>query len=272
MQMEDTIITPRIVQPRPWRTALLLLLVLIGMGAAAYAGFEFGRRQVHVAENSPADHLSHLQERIAELEAQNADRLSQARAQPSPQSAEHPAEEEPAPTLTSDQSEPPGEQTQPSAEESNVASNTPEDTLTDTTEAASTTPKDDTDDDLQAQGHNNALEIQDFRLRPLGTSNAVRFSFAVAVVGGASGTVTGSIWIAIDGHSGGKSVRLRLNEASKDSADFVRMRFKQRQMVEGDFVLPEDFTPKKVVVEAKPLDEDKYKAAADSFDWNLSTD
>jgi hypothetical protein len=63
---------------------------------------------------------------------------------------------------------------------------------------------------------------------------------------------------------------LRLREATKDQSDFVRMRFKQRQVVEGEFVLPEGFSPSSVIVEAKPLEEERYQSATRTFDWKLS--
>ncbi len=278
MHAEETIIAPRIVQPRPWRSAILLLVVLVGAAAAAYTGFHYGRQLAPDTGKVRTDELTHLRGRIVELEAENTDLLAHMQALSSPRSEEPlagvgspQADAEPEATVselpTATQQEP-QEQRQPPAD---TNANTPPSPQKEVIAAAPPAAQvADTGGNPEALGESDALKIQDFRLRPSDASNSVRFSFAVGLADGGSGSVAGSIWIAVNGLSDAKPVRLRLREASKDKSDFVRMRFKQRQLVEGVFVLPEGFTPKNVIVEAKPLEEESYKAAASTFDWIVS--
>ncbi len=280
MHAEENIIAPRIVQPRPWRLAILLLVVLLGVAAAAYIGFDYGRQLAPDTGKARTDELTHLRGRIAELEAENTDLLAHIQALSSPRSEQPLVGDESSqadagpeatvselPTATQ---QGPQEQRLPPADTS-AGANTPPSPLQEVVAAMTpAAPTAAADGNPKALGESVALEIQDFRLRPSDASNSVRFSFAVGLADGGSGSVAGSIWIAVNGLSDAKPVRLRLREASKDKSDFVRMRFKQRQLVEGVFVLPEGFTPKNVIVEAKPLEEERYRAAAGIFDWIVS--
>ena len=78
--------------------------------------------------------------------------------------------------------------------------------------------------------------------------------------------MVGTIWIAVNGLSNGKPVRLSLNQVSSETRPYLDMRFTGQQGVEGELTLPPDFEPKNIAIEAKPYDK-KYRGASGKFDW-----
>ena len=84
--------------------------------------------------------------------------------------------------------------------------------------------------------------------------------------GVSSRRVTGTIWIAVNGFSDGEPRRLSFKRLSPDRRSYVKMGFDLQQDVAEDVVLPDNFLPKNVLIEAKPYG-DLYTGAAVKFDW-----
>ena len=84
--------------------------------------------------------------------------------------------------------------------------------------------------------------------------------------GGGDDRVTGTIWIAVNGTSAGRPTRLPLKTLSPERRAFVAMGFNRQQEVNEELVLPEEFLPRNILIEAKPYGEE-YTGATASFDW-----
>jgi hypothetical protein len=115
------------------------------------------------------------------------------------------------------------------------------------------------------------LQIKGFALNPAGADKRYAYRFTVGRTDKDKGSdsVSGSIWIAVNGLLEGAPKRLPLRQVSDQDASFIRMRFKQLQIVEGNLHLPSGFSPKNMIVEAKPTD-DRYTAVSMTFPWKVN--
>jgi hypothetical protein len=113
------------------------------------------------------------------------------------------------------------------------------------------------------------LQIKGFTLNPVGADKLYAYRFTVGRADKGSDSVSGSIWIAVNGLLEGAPKRLPLRQVSDHDASFIRMRFKQLQIVEGNLRLPSGFSPKNMIVEAKPTD-DRYMAVSMTFPWKVN--
>ena len=119
-----------------------------------------------------------------------------------------------------------------------------------------------------ADGPSNELQLTDVDVEPTDSDNRYRFRFAVLHPGNDKDQVVGTIWIAVNGLSNGKPVRLSLKQVSSETRPYLDMRFTGQQSVDGELTLPPDFEPKNIAIEAKPYDN-KYRGASGKFDWTV---
>jgi len=112
----------------------------------------------------------------------------------------------------------------------------------------------------------NTLELDNLRIEQTESENVFRVSFSVLRAGDSTGRVIGTIWIAVNGFSGKEPRRLSFKTLSPDRRPYVKMGFDQQQDVTEDVVLPEDFRPKNILVEAKPYGE-KYTGTSMKTVW-----
>jgi hypothetical protein len=110
------------------------------------------------------------------------------------------------------------------------------------------------------------LTLGDVRIEPTESGNRFRYSFSVAYPGDTTKRIVGTIWIAVNGLSHGDPTRLSLKGISAERRAFVKMSLQGQQTVEGEITLPPDFSPRNMVIEAKPYDE-RYQGASGKFDW-----
>jgi cell division protein FtsB len=110
------------------------------------------------------------------------------------------------------------------------------------------------------------LTLGDVRIEPTESGNRFRYRFSVAYPGDTTKRIVGTIWIAVNGLSHGDPTRLSLKAISAERRAFVKMSLQGQQTVEGEITLPPDFSPKNMVIEAKPYDE-RYQGASGKFDW-----
>jgi uncharacterized coiled-coil protein SlyX len=110
------------------------------------------------------------------------------------------------------------------------------------------------------------LKLDNIRILRTESQNLFRIGFFVRHDADSSDRVTGTIWIAVNGTSGGKPTRLPLKTLSPERRAYVKMGFDQQQEVTEDVVLPEDFLPRNILIEAKPYGDD-YTGTSATFDW-----
>jgi len=112
------------------------------------------------------------------------------------------------------------------------------------------------------------LGLEDLRIEQI-TPNRFRVAFSVINEANNDDRVTGTIWIAVNGLLDRKPVRLSFKRLSPDRRSYVKMGFNRQQNVAEDIVLPENFRPKNILIEAKPYGE-KYTGTSEKISWELN--
>lgn len=115
----------------------------------------------------------------------------------------------------------------------------------------------------------NTLKLENVRIDATESENVFRIGFSVMRNGDSSDRVTGTIWIAVNGFADGKPRRLSFKRLSTDRRSYVNMGFDLQQDVSEDVVLPENFHPKNILIEAKPYG-DTYTGSTVKFDWDTA--
>ena len=260
-------VTPRIVQADSGQRFLRYALLFCAFLLVAWFSYDYGRTQAPLSGEKPVAQSGESEQGITELE-QERDTLrqqvaelqqsmkqtrqdleaAQARVQSLQQTASSQREApEPAPAPTS------ALEPEPAAEPEPVhqAASEPE-AATRVSESA-----------------DNTLKLENVHIEATESENVFRIGFSVMQHGDSSGRVTGTIWIAVNGFSDGEPRRLSFKRLSPDRRSYVKMGFDLQQDVTEDVVLPEDFHPKNVLIEAKPYG-DAYTGTAVKFDWDTS--
>ncbi len=235
-------VTPRIVLARPgqqlFRYALLFFVFLL----TVWFSYDYGRAQAPAGGEAPVAQAREAEQRITELEqerdtlqrqvAELEQRMKQvSRAQAAAQ----------ARILALQQAESPQREAPTLLPEQEPATTRPE-------------PVD------------NALKLENVRIEQTESENIFRIGFSLMHADDSTGRVVGTIWIAINGFSGKEPRRLSFKTLSPDRRLIVKMSFDQQQDVLEDVVLPADFRPKNILIEAKPYGN-KYTGTSGKIDW-----
>ena len=242
-----TVVAPKVVvQASPPRRLLWVALSCVGVILAMWFSYDYGR-SLHADMEKPASAAPDRdsEQRIAQLE-QERDRLRQriAKLERELQADRKPVRD-------------------PEDIVRALAGNKPPPPATVPAEA----PKVDPPTNV-ADGPSNELKLTDVELEPTDSDNHFRFRFSVIHPGNEKDQVVGTIWIAVNGLSNGKPVRLSLKQVSSETRPYLDMRFYGQQSVDGELTLPPDFEPKNIAIEAKPYDK-KYRGASGKFDWTV---
>jgi len=120
--------------------------------------------------------------------------------------------------------------------------------------------------DVESKSSDNTLKLENVRIEQTESRDVFRIGFSVMHAGNGSGRVTGAIWIAVNGFSNGTPKRLSFRKLSPDRRLIVKMGFDQQQDVLEDVVLPDNFRPKNILIEAKPYG-DEYTSTSTKITW-----
>ncbi len=241
---KKTVVAPKVVmQTSPSRRILWAALSSVVVMLAAWFGYDYGRSLHAGMEKTGSAAVDNSEQRIAQLE-QDRDRLRQriAKLERELQAGRKPVADPEAivRALAAQKAPPPA----------TVPTEAPE---LDTPAAV-------------ADGPSNELKLTDVEVEPTDSANRFRFRFSVIHPGNEADQVVGTIWIAVNGLSNGKPLRLSLKQVSSETRPYLDMRFTGQQAVDGELMLPPDFEPKNIAIEAKPYDK-KYRGASGKFDW-----
>lgn len=239
---KTTVVAPRVVaQEKPSRRIQWIALAAAGIMLALWLSYDYGR-SLHpdsetpvnaAADPSPDQRITQLEQRIARLERELQSKRQRVR---DPEAIVR--------ALAGKKSPPP-------------------------TAEPLQAPKVSTPD-AGASEASDELKLTDLQVEPTDSDDRFRFSFAVIHPGNGADQVVGTIWIAVNGLSNGKPVRLSLKQVSSESRPYLDMRFTGRQGVDGELTLPPGFEPKNIAIEAKPYDK-KYHGVSGKFDWTAGT-
>jgi hypothetical protein len=236
-------VTPRIVPANPGQRLVRYALLMCAFLFTAWFSYEYGRSQAPASGAEPATQSRELQERFALLERER-DALKQQLAD---------LEQ----VLEQDQRSLDAERARNRALQQS-----------ETAQREVPAPEPETPAPEQAAA-DNALKLENVRITEMASGDQFRIAFSVTHHGDGNDRVTGTIWIAVNGTSGGKPARLSLKTLSPQRRSFVTMGFNQQQEVTEEVVLPEDFLPGNILIEAKPYGN-RYTGASESFDWITS--
>jgi hypothetical protein len=245
---KKTVVAPKVVvQASPPRRLLWVALSSVGVILAMWFSYDYGR-SLHADMEKPASAAPDRdsEQRIAQLE-QERDRLRQriAKLERELQAGRKPVRD-------------------PEDIVRALAGNKPPPPVTVPAEA----PKVDSPPAAADGPPSNELKLTDVAVEPTDGDNHFRFRFSVIHPGNDKDQVVGTIWIAVNGLSNGKPVRLSLKQVSSETRPYLDMRFSGQQSVDGELMLPPNFEPKNIAIEAKPYDK-KYRGASGKFDWSV---
>jgi len=251
-----TVVPPKVVmQPSPGQRIFRVVLLIAAFALAIWLSYDYGRRHAPTDGYATVTQDPESGERIAALE-QERDKLKQqvAKLEQDVQASRQALEAARVGVRMRDQAN----SLQPEAPQADA---TPADTA-----PAEATPAAEAPAAARAPGADDRLTLGDVRIEPTESGNRFRYSFSVAYPGDTTKRIVGTIWIAVNGLSHGEPKRLSLKGISAERRAFVKMSLQGQQTVEGEVTLPPDFSPKNMVIEAKPYDE-RYQGASGKFDW-----
>ncbi len=110
------------------------------------------------------------------------------------------------------------------------------------------------------------LEITNVRIDPAAKPGHYDLALTVRDAADTNARLAGTLWIAIDGLSGKTPTRLSFRQLSGDKRGHVKLAFSGHQPVRERISLPAGFTPRRLILEAKPYG-DKYSGDARAVDW-----
>ncbi len=245
MKARKTVIAPKIVQEDPGQRVFWYVLLLAGFLAVAWFSYDYGRTRAPVGAGVDVAQVRDSERRIKELEQERDTLKEQLLALERDVEMGRQALEEARAQVQALQRT----QTVPArvtaAPESVAAP------------AEAAVIQDEAD---------NRLLLENIQLVGTDTENLFRYGFSVMHLGDDNDLVAGTIWIAVNGMADGKPTRLSLHRISPDKRKFLKMSFKLQQDVQGEVMLPPEFRPKNIMIEAKPYNT-KYTGTSETVDW-----
>jgi cell division protein FtsB len=115
------------------------------------------------------------------------------------------------------------------------------------------------------------LGLENIRIEQTEAENVFRIAFSVINDANNNDRVTGTIWIAVNGFMDKQPVRLSFKRLSPDRRSYVKMGFNRQQDIMEEIVLPDNFRPKNILIEAKPYGE-KYTGTSEKISWATTND
>jgi hypothetical protein len=91
---------------------------------------------------------------------------------------------------------------------------------------------------------------------------------ALAQPGRPDRTVAGSVRVGVEGQRGGRTVRLDLREVTAQRVAQLPYRFQYFENIEVEIVLPNGFSPERVVVDVRPAGRN-VPPAAQTVLWSI---
>jgi hypothetical protein len=254
-------ITPRIVHANPGQRLLRYALLFCAFLLAAWFSYDYGRTQAPANAEAPVAQSRESEQGTTELE-QERDTLRQQVAEL--QQSMKQAHQDLAAAQARIQAL---QQAESSLREAPEPAPAPTSALE--PEPASEPASEPEPETFVSESVDNTLTLANVRIIATESENVFRVGFSVMRNGDSSGRVTGTIWIAVNGFADGEPRRLSFKRLSPDRRSYVKMGFDLQQDVTEDVVLPENFHPKNVLIEAKPYG-DTYTGTSVKFDWDTS--
>ncbi len=233
-------VTPRIVHANPGQRLFRYGLLFCALLVTAWFSYDHGRSQAPTSRNEPVIQPGRPDGRLAELE-QERDALKRQVAELEQNlEQERRTFEAERDRMRALQQAPFPQREVPAAEPETAA--------------------------IAQEAADPALKLENVQITETALENVFRIAFSVTHDGGGDDRVTGTIWIAVNGTTNGKPTRLSLKMLSPERRSFVAMGFNLRQEITEEVMLPEDFLPRNILIEAKPYSKE-YTGTSESLAW-----
>lgn len=112
------------------------------------------------------------------------------------------------------------------------------------------------------------VTIRQVRVIASAAPGRYRLRIALAQPGRPDRTVAGSVRVGIEGQRGGRTVRLDLREVTAQRVAQLSYRFQYFENIEVEIVLPNGFSPERVVVDVRPAGRN-VPPAAQTVLWSI---
>ncbi|MFK7794535.1 MAG: DUF6776 family protein [Gammaproteobacteria bacterium] len=110
------------------------------------------------------------------------------------------------------------------------------------------------------------VEVRDFSLRSAGKSEYY-YDFLLTQSSRSKKVAKGKVNVTIDGKQDGEMHRIEISDIEAATGDDIKYSFKYFQRLNGAFELPDNFEPKKILVEVEPDSKSKQPIQI-SYSWN----
>lgn len=112
----------------------------------------------------------------------------------------------------------------------------------------------------------SGLHLTSLNFSHIDDKNSYRFKLVLAQLNHNERLIRGQASLTIEGVVNGEPKQLSLSEASGGVIKTLKLNFKYFQTLEGDVVLPEGFTPSRVLVDLHPVGKGTSRIKK-NFDW-----
>ena len=112
------------------------------------------------------------------------------------------------------------------------------------------------------------VTIRQVRMIASAAPGRYRLRIALAQPGRPDRTVAGSVRVGVEGQRGGRTVRLDLREVTAQRVAQLPYRFQYFENIEVEIVLPNGFSPERVVVDVRPAGRN-VPPAAQTVLWSI---
>jgi len=108
------------------------------------------------------------------------------------------------------------------------------------------------------------IQVESFHIEKLNDGKMHHFKFVLTQVMKGKKTTNGDVTFDVVGVKDGKPIRYSMKYISTDKISKFDFKFRYFQKFEGDLLLPNDFSPRKIKVEVHPY---RRKTIESEFDW-----
>ena len=236
-------VTPRIVQDPPGQRLFRYVLLICAVLLAVWFSYDYGSKQAPASGEAAVVQSGESEQRITELE-QERDALKQQVAELEQRM----------------------KQANQALKAAQARTQAPQQAAQSSQRAAPVLIPEQEPATIESDPADNTLRLENVRIEQTESENVYRIGFSVMHAGDRTDRVIGTIWIAINGFSGKQPRSLSFKTLSPDRRQYVKMGFDQQQDVMEEVVLPDDFRPKNILIEAKPYG-DKYTGTSEKITW-----
>ena len=122
---------------------------------------------------------------------------------------------------------------------------------------------------INVKGGRNSPVVHGMRIKPLTYARGYRLELILLHITNTEKVFEGMLDVVVEGMQDSAVTRLPLTEISRNQNRNYSVRFRNFQRIENNFILPENFRPKKIFVSVS-IDDEEDAGFEEIFDWPLT--